>query len=126
MIPTDAELVRRARNDEMTAYQQLVDRYKKRVYFTALGVVGNHHDAEDVLQESLLTALRSLSRLRHPEGFGSWLLRIAFNRAIDYCRKKRREVSPDTGVNGEEIFDRIESNKSIYQIADGKADLIYS
>ena len=65
MVPTDEELVSRARGNEMDAFRQLVDRYKRRAYYTALGIVGNHHDAEDVMQESLLQALRSLDRLRN-------------------------------------------------------------
>lgn len=117
MSLTDAELVSRALNNEMSAFQQLVERYKKRVYFTAYGVVGNHHDAEDVLQETLLSALRSLDRLRHPEGFGPWILRIAFNRSVDYRRKRKREVSPNGDEEGVGLFDRIESN-----IAKGNPD----
>lgn len=117
MSLTDAELVSRALDNEMNAFQQLVERYKKRVYFTAYGVVGNHHDAEDVLQETLLSALRSLGRLRHPEGFGPWIIRIAFNRSVDYRRKRKREVSPNGDDEHVGIFDRMESN-----IANGNPD----
>ena len=109
MVPTDAELVSRARGNEMGAFRQLVDRYKRRAYYTALGIVGNHHDAEDVMQESLLQALRSLGGLRNPDGFCAWLLRIAYNRSIDLRRRRLREVSPEGREDGVELFDTVES-----------------
>ncbi len=112
MVPTDAELVSRARGNEMGAFRQLVDRYKRRAYYTALGIVGNHHDAEDVMQESFLQALRSLDRLRNPGGFCAWLLRIAYNRSIDLRRRRLREVSPDGREDGVELFDTIGSESA--------------
>lgn len=113
MVPTDAELVSKACNEDMDAYQTLVERYKRRVYYTALGIVGNHHDAEDVLQESLLQALRSLPKLRHPQGFGSWLLKIAYNRSIDHRRRRSREVEPEINEDGTEVFDTMENKMAI-------------
>jgi len=109
MAPTVAELVERARNDEMEAFQMLVERYKRKIYYTAIGVLGNHHDAEDVLQETLLQALRSLGKLRHPQGFGAWVLRIAYNRAVDLRRRKKKEASPVIDEKGTELFDMLEN-----------------
>ena len=79
MASSDAELVKKALNNEIEAFKELVDRYKRKVYFTSLGIVGNAHDAEDVLQETLMQAFRSLRRLRHPAGFGAWILRMNFS-----------------------------------------------
>ena len=110
MVPGDAELVKRARNNHMSSYQQLVERYKKKIYFTSLSILGNHHDAEDVLQETLLQALRSLDRLRYPEGFGAWIVRIAYNRSIDTLRKRKRELDPKKDENGLDLFDLMESD----------------
>jgi RNA polymerase sigma-70 factor (ECF subfamily) len=109
MAPTVAELVERARSDEIGAFQLLVERFKRRIYYTALSVVGNHHDAEDLLQETLMQAYKSIGRLRQPEGFGSWVLRIAYNRAIDLRRRRSREVSPEVDEEGTEVFDLIEN-----------------
>ena len=109
MAVSDAELVERARSNQMSAYQQLVERYKKKVYYTALGVLGNHHDAEDVLQDTLLQGLRSLERLRQPEGFGPWILRIARNKSIDRLRRSKREISSESSDDGTSLFDRFEN-----------------
>ncbi len=109
MAPTVAELVERARNDEIEAFQLLTERYKRKIYYTALSVVGNHHDAEDLLQDTLLQALKSIGRLRNPEGFGSWVLRIAFNRSIDLRRRRSKEATPEIDKNGTEVFDLMEN-----------------
>ncbi|HUX06149.1 MAG TPA: sigma-70 family RNA polymerase sigma factor [Acidobacteriota bacterium] len=109
MAPTVAELVDRARNNEIEAFQLLAERYKRKIYYTVLSVVGNHHDAEDLLQDTLLQALRSIDRLRHPEGFGSWVLRIAFNKSIDLRRRRRKEAAPEIDKDGTEVFDLMEN-----------------
>lgn len=109
MLMTDAELVAKALSDNMSAFQQLIERYKKKIYYTALSTLGNHHDAEDVLQETMLQSLRSLAKLRQPEGFGPWVIRIAFNRSIDLLRKRKRIVNPDVDESGRTLFDYVEN-----------------
>jgi RNA polymerase sigma-70 factor (ECF subfamily) len=105
MHPTDAELVHEARLNNMSAFHQLVERYKKKVYYTAYGILGNHHDAEDVMQESMLQALRKLDKLRKPEGFGPWVARISRNKSIDIHRKTGRTFSSYNSEDGTELFD---------------------
>ena len=111
-VLSDAKLVDAALSDVMSAFQTLVDRYKRKIYFVSLGVVGNHHDAEDILQESLLQAYKSLDRLRNPDSFGPWILRMAYNRSVDLRRKRSREVLPDCDDGGVEFFDTIGSDQA--------------
>jgi RNA polymerase sigma-70 factor (ECF subfamily) len=107
---SDTELVKRAQNNSMSAFKELMERYKRKVYFTALGVVKTHQDAEDILQETMLQALRSIGNLKQTSGFVSWILRIAYNRSIDLIRKRKREVyttdDEETGLN---LFDLLET-----------------
>lgn len=112
---SDAELALKAQQNSMGAFRELMERYKKKIYFTALGVVKTHQDAEDILQETMLQALRSIARLKQPAGFGSWVLRIAYNRSIDLVRKRKREILPGEDEAGNSMFDFIEST-------DGKSD----
>jgi RNA polymerase sigma-70 factor (ECF subfamily) len=109
MAFTDGELVIRAREQHMSAFQQLAERYKKKIYYTAYGVVKNRSDAEDIVQETLLQALRSLHLLRQPDGFGPWVLRIAYNRAVDIFRRRKREVLPEQDDDGADMFSLLES-----------------
>ncbi|MFH1941963.1 MAG: sigma-70 family RNA polymerase sigma factor [bacterium] len=81
-------LVERARNGETAAFRDLVERYKKKIYFLALDLTGNHHDAEDLSQEVFLKAYRSMKGFRGDAQFGSWLYRIAVNTNINQHRKK--------------------------------------
>ena len=51
-------LVARARNGEIGAFRELVERYKKKIYYLSLDLTGNHHDAEDLSQEVFIKAYR--------------------------------------------------------------------
>lgn len=112
MAISDSDLVRRAQKNSMGAFRELIERHKKRIYYTALGVVKTHQDAEDILQETMMQALRSLGKLKQPGGFGSWILRIAFNRSIDLVRKRKREVLTDDDGEGTSPFDFLESTNT--------------
>ncbi len=81
-------LVQRARNGEMGAFRELVERYKKKIYYLSLDLTGNHHDAEDLSQEVFIKAYRSLKDFRGEAKFNSWLYRITVNTCISQRRKK--------------------------------------
>lgn len=73
---------------EPRAFRELVERYKKKVYYLALDMTGNPVDAEDVSQEVFLKVFRSFSTFRRGAQLGSWLYRITYNAAIDHLRRK--------------------------------------
>ena len=93
----DLELVRQAKLGEASAFRELVERYQQRAYSVAFGVLGNSEDARDVAQDSFLKAFKSLSRFRETSSFYTWLYRIVFNMAIDYRRKRYRQVELPVG-----------------------------
>ena len=65
-------------------------------YRVAYGVLRNAADAEDVAQESLLRAYRRFDRLRDPQSFRGWLVRIAFRIALDRARSSKRREQRET------------------------------
>ncbi len=73
---------------EPRAFRELVERYKKKVYYLALDMAGNPIDAEDISQEVFLKVFRSFSTFRRGAQLGSWLYRITYNAAIDHLRRK--------------------------------------
>ncbi len=81
-------LIQRARNGELGAFREIVERYKKKIYYLSLDLTGNHHDAEDLSQEVFIKAYRSLKNFRGEAKFNSWLYRIAVNTCISQRRKK--------------------------------------
>ena len=75
-------------SESLPSFRTLVERHKKRVYYLALDLTGNHHDAEDLSQEVFIKAHRSLDSFRGDASFFSWLYRIAVNTYLNKKRKK--------------------------------------
>ena len=91
MIEPDEILVRSAQRDDKAAFEELVRRTTRLVFARLYLETGDTHQAEDLLQETFLTAFRNLGQLTEPAKFRSWLLRIAQNRAIDAARRQLRQ-----------------------------------
>jgi RNA polymerase sigma-70 factor (ECF subfamily) len=86
---SDAELVRRAKAGDLTAFEKLVTKYERRVYSLALRMLRQEHDAEDVTQQAFLSALEHLADFREESSFYTWLMRIASHAALKIIRKRR-------------------------------------
>ncbi len=87
-MPTDGDLVHRAKRGDEFAFGQLVERYQRASYAVALSVTGRHEDAEDAAQESFLVALQRLDECRSPERFAGWLMTIVRNRSRNLVRRE--------------------------------------
>lgn len=91
-VLVDFELIRRAREGEDAAFNQLVQAYRKRILGTIGRLIGRPEDVEDVGQEVFVRLFFSLDQLRSPEVFEPWLYRLTVNAAYDYLRKQRRKT----------------------------------
>lgn len=85
----DSYLVRRAQDGYVDAYEELVDRHGLRVYRTALRMLGNHHDAEDVAQEALVAGWHRLEQFRGQSAFSTWMYRIVTRLALNRLQRTR-------------------------------------
>ena len=83
-------LLPQAINNDAEALGQVFSRYRRQLYNQALRVLGNTEDAEDALQEGLLSALRNLRSFKGHSKFSTWLTRIVINAAL-----MRRRVRPE-------------------------------
>src|SRR5262249_38045160 len=95
--------VRMAQRGDRAAFEELVRRTSRLVFARLYLETGDTHLAEDLLQETLWTAYRSLEQLEEPGKFRSWLLRIAQNIAIDAARRgsrQKRGPEPAKAVEG--------------------------
>jgi RNA polymerase sigma-70 factor, ECF subfamily len=82
----DAELVEALRRQETWAIEALVTLYGGRIYRLALRITGNREDAEEVVQDAMLSVVRKIDTFRGESVFGSWLYRIVCNAA--YGRRR--------------------------------------
>ncbi len=72
------------------AFEWIIKKYQRRVYFTVLQMVMNHEDADDVLQETFIKAYTKLNTFDESYPFYPWLYRIAVNTALNHQKKKSR------------------------------------
>jgi RNA polymerase sigma-70 factor, ECF subfamily len=87
----DAPLVRSARGGDPHAFGELYARYRRMVHAIAIGRVPRT-EAEDLVQDVFLTAMRELRSLREDRAFGGWLATIARNRANAWHRRSVEQV----------------------------------
>ncbi|MFZ9386507.1 MAG: RNA polymerase sigma factor [Chitinophagaceae bacterium] len=86
---TEQELIQGLREGDETAFKYLVDTYQERVYNTAIGIVQNAQDAEDVTQEVFIQVYRSIHSFKGESRLSTWLYRIATTRALDLLRSRK-------------------------------------
>ena len=82
-----------SREEADPAYRSLMKRYWRLVVVLATARVRDQREAEDIAQETFVRAFRSLKRLKNPQAFAAWLLRIARNVATDHLRARKPTIS---------------------------------
>ena len=114
--PTDLELVRRAQAGDADAFEALVTRNRRAVFRAALAALGNPTEADDVAQETFVAAYRKLDSFRGEAAFRTWLLSIAWRKAIDRRKRLTRwfrltVTAPAGDEPGEDVIDRMPSHE---------------
>jgi RNA polymerase sigma-70 factor, ECF subfamily len=103
----DAELLRALKSGDPDAFRELVERHSSTVYNLALRMMNNPQEAEEVLQETFISAFRALDRFEGRSQLGTWLYRIAYNAALMRLRKRELATSsidePHVNDEGEEL-----------------------
>jgi RNA polymerase sigma-70 factor (ECF subfamily) len=85
------ELTIQLQQGNEAAFKKLVDDYQVMVYNTALGIVQNADDADDISQEVFIQIFRSVSSFKGNSKFSTWLYRITVSKALDHEKKNRRK-----------------------------------
>lgn len=91
-LARERELIQRIANGETSLFYELVQPYERPVFFSAVSILGNDADAEEVAQEALLKAFKNLGRFRQEAKFSTWLIQIVINEAKMKLRKDRRHL----------------------------------
>ena len=93
--PIDPWVVRKAREGEVGAYEELIRRHRDRIYRIALRITGDASDADDVTQEVVIQLWTALSGFAGTSAFTTWLYRVVVNRSLDLQRRTRRIASDE-------------------------------
>lgn len=89
------EVINRCRNGEQSAQMEVYNLYYKAMYNTSLRIVKHEAEAEDIMQESFLSAFTKIDSYNEEGSFGSWLKRIVINNSLTaYHKSKRLEEQP--------------------------------
>lgn len=106
---------------ERQAQYELYKLYSKAMYNTCLRITNDEMEAEDVLQESFVSAFRNLASYKGTASFGSWLKRIVVNNAINLVKKRRLDVQPmENATDYEERSDDLSDQDLIYDVDEVK------
>jgi RNA polymerase sigma-70 factor, ECF subfamily len=87
----DAALIERCLRREQSAWEEIVARYRRKVFHIAYKFTGKHDEAEDLSQEIFLKVFKSLDKFNRDADFSTWLSSVARNYCIDHYRAMRRE-----------------------------------
>ncbi len=86
---TESELIQGLKEGNEQAFRYLVNTYQDRVFNTAIGIVQNAEDAEDVAQEVFIQVYRSIHSFKGESKLSTWLYRIATTRSLDLLRNRK-------------------------------------
>jgi RNA polymerase sigma-70 factor (ECF subfamily) len=112
----ESELVAKCQRGDTQAFNELVTRYRGRIYAMIYNMVHNEQDAWDLAQDGFLKAWKSIGRFRGQSAFYTWLYRIVMNVTIDWVRKKK--ITGDAEFDEELGLQGIEASASTVPRAD--------
>ncbi len=95
VVNVHQQLIDACLRGDRQSYYELYRLYSRAMYNVAYRIVNNEDEADDVLQESFISAFHHLQSYRQESPFGAWLKRIVVNKAISVLHKRRTERLPD-------------------------------
>ena len=96
MEVTDAAVVAQVLAGDRDAFRVLVERHSRSIFRVVYRMTGSQQDTEEIVQETLLRAYKSLERFELRANFGTWLYRIAVNRTLDFLSARKTQMTKDT------------------------------
>lgn len=87
----EKELILQLIQGSQSAFRELVDSFKDRVFNTSLGLLHNTEDAEDISQEVFIEVFNSIKAFRGDSSLATWIYRITVTKSLDFIRKKKRK-----------------------------------
>ncbi len=119
----ERELVRRAQQGDLAAFEELIRYHHPRIYNLLYHMTANREDAQDLTQEVFLKAHAALARFQGTSSLYTWIYRIAINHALNFREKHRRRAlemrldDMDAGVERDPTFVELRARESPYRDA---------
>lgn len=110
MATDDLTLVKRVRSGDQRAFKLLVERYQRKVYAIALGMLKDKEEALDVSQEAFVKVYKYLDHFKGDSSFYTWLYRITANICIDVIRRRGGMRGEQVELNEQVLMDTAEAN----------------
>ncbi|HVE82477.1 MAG TPA: sigma-70 family RNA polymerase sigma factor [Myxococcales bacterium] len=110
MATDDLTLVKRVKTGDQRAFKLLVERYQRKIYAVALGMVKDKEEALDVSQEAFVKVYKYLDHFKGDSSFYTWLYRITVNICIDALRKKQALRGEQVELDEAVMMDTAEAN----------------
>jgi RNA polymerase sigma-70 factor (ECF subfamily) len=109
----ELDLIQQLRAGDEQAFKSLVTNYQDLVYNTALGIVQNSEDAEDVAQEVFIQVYRSIDQFKGDARLSTWIYRITTTKALDHIRSRKRKkrfafITSLFGANDELVHEPVD------------------
>jgi RNA polymerase sigma-70 factor (ECF subfamily) len=91
LVQSDKDLIARCQKADLAAFNEIVARYKQKIYNYLLRMTGSREDAEDLTQEVFVRMYTNIAAFRAEASLSTWLFRIAGNLAVDAFRRGKKE-----------------------------------
>lgn len=89
----EENIIRRARQGDLSAYDELIRRYQERIYATVYHMTSNHEDANDLTQEAFIKGYHALKSFKGGSSFYTWVYRIAVNKTINFLKQRKNRFA---------------------------------
>jgi RNA polymerase sigma-70 factor, ECF subfamily len=132
VVNGDLDLVHATQGGDVSAFEELVERYDRKLFRIAEHITHNREDSQDAVQEAFLKAFEHVGDFREDSQFSTWLIRITVNQALMKLRKRRttKEVPLDEDFQAEgdvfprEVADWAPNPEEIYRVSELRDILI--
>ncbi|UMZ72866.1 sigma-70 family RNA polymerase sigma factor [Natranaerofaba carboxydovora] len=128
-MTTEIQVQKAVKGDE-DSFVNLIQSRKEKIYRIAFSYVKNKEDALDVVQEATYKAYISLDKLKQPEYFDTWLVKITINTAVNYIKSNKKYVFMenkevrDSRHNKDEIVEMIDLNNALDDLEQKDKEII--
>jgi RNA polymerase sigma-70 factor (ECF subfamily) len=107
----EKSIIRRVQDGDVAAFEDLVNAYKQKAYYVALGFVGNHEDALDLSQDAFVKAFKAIKTFDLNSPFFPWFYKIIKNHCLNYIKKNQRVRNDSLEELEEETFAQFEDDR---------------